>query len=109
MIIIDKALEERVISNNPIRVAIVGAGYSGKLIAYQLLTAFPGLRVVAISNRTLESAGEAYSRAGVDEFAVVNRPSDLTQAIEKDHFSITNDFSVVCEAKNIGFFARICG
>ncbi len=109
MIIVDKALEERVHSGNPIRVAIVGAGYSGKLIAYQILTAFPGMRVVAISNRTLDRAREAYARAGVREVRVVNSSSELTQAIETNQFSITDDYSVVCEAGNIDVVIEATG
>lgn len=109
MIIVDKALEERANSGNPIRVAIVGAGYSGKLIAYQMLTAFPGMRVVAISNRTLDRAREAYARAGAREVRVVNSSSELTQAIETNQFSIADDYSVVCEAGNIDVVIEATG
>ena len=71
MILVDKALAKRQQTGNPVRVAIVGAGYSGRNIAYQIIKSFPGLRLVAISNRTLMAAREAYSSAGVREVQVV--------------------------------------
>ena len=65
MILVDKALAEREQNGNPIRVAIVGAGYSGRNIAYQIIHSFPGLRLVAIANRTLTAAHAALAGAGV--------------------------------------------
>ena len=67
MIIVDTALAARVRQGNPIRVALVGAGFSGRIVAYQIITGFPGLRLVAIANRTVDRANEAYARAGVLE------------------------------------------
>lgn len=80
MILVDKALEERASSGNPIRVAIVGAGYSGRNIAHQIINSFPGLRLVAIANRTLSAAVEAYSAAGVEDARAVEGKAALEQA-----------------------------
>ena len=44
MIITDKALEKRHREGNPIRVAMVGAGFMGRGIALQLSTAVPGMK-----------------------------------------------------------------
>ena len=60
MIIVDRALEERERAGKPIRVAMVGAGFMGKGIALQIETATPGMRLVAIANRTVSRAREAY-------------------------------------------------
>ena len=54
MIIVDTALERRLAADNPVRVAMVGAGYMARGIALQILTAMPGIRLVAISNRNPE-------------------------------------------------------
>ena len=56
MILVDKALAERQAQGKPVRVAIVGAGYSGRNIAYQIIHSVPGLRTVAIANRSLAAA-----------------------------------------------------
>ena len=60
MIIVDKALEKRQQDGNPIRVGLVGAGYIGRGIALQIEKFMTGMRLVAISNRTLSRAERAY-------------------------------------------------
>jgi predicted homoserine dehydrogenase-like protein len=101
MILVDKALEERQKSGNPIKVAIVGAGYSGRNVAYQIINSFPAIRLVAISNRTLPTALEAYRAAGVTDAHVVNSRNALEEAIRDQRFAVTDDASVICDAGGI--------
>jgi predicted homoserine dehydrogenase-like protein len=101
LILIDKALEKREEDDNPIKVAIVGAGYSGRNVAYQIIKSFPGMRLVAISNRTLSKAREAYSAAGVTDVQVVESHRALDQAISDEQFAVTDNAVVVCEAEGI--------
>ena len=101
MILVDKALAERHHTGKPIRVALVGAGYSGRNIAYQILKSFPGIRLVAISNRTLMAACEAYSSAGVRDVQVVSSRIALEQAIQDERFAVTDDAAIICEAEGI--------
>jgi predicted homoserine dehydrogenase-like protein len=58
--IVDTALREREDAGRPIRVGMVGAGATGRAIALQLGTPVPGLRLVAIANRTPEHAERAF-------------------------------------------------
>ncbi|KKT90510.1 MAG: SAF domain protein [Parcubacteria group bacterium GW2011_GWF2_45_11] len=54
MILIDKALEKREAEKNPIRVAMVGAGFMGRGVALQIFQAFSkGMRLVAIAPNLL--------------------------------------------------------
>ena len=101
MILIDKMLDERQRQANPIRVALVGAGFSGRNIAYQVINSFPGLRLVAISNRTIAKAREAYSVAGVVDVQAVKSPTALDQAIRENRYAITDNPSVACAARNV--------
>ena len=101
MILVDSALEKRVQENNPIRVAVIGAGYSGKNIAHQILTSFPGIRLVAIANRTITEALEAYSLAGVSSVRTVDTRKHLEEAIKSNDLSVTDDAMVLCEADGI--------
>ncbi len=101
MILINKTLAERQQTDNPVRVAIVGAGYSGKNIAYQIIKSFPGLRLVAISNRSISKAREAYSSVGVTDVHVVDNHKALEQAIRDERFAVTDDAAVICEAEGI--------
>jgi predicted homoserine dehydrogenase-like protein len=101
MILVDRALAERSESGNPVRVALVGAGYSGRTIAHQIIHSFPGLRLVAISNRTLEAARSAYVSAGVSDLRVVRTASELERAIDEGRAAISEDAEVLCRAGGV--------
>jgi predicted homoserine dehydrogenase-like protein len=109
VILVDKALAERQQNGNPVRVGLVGAGYSGRNIACQIIRSFPGLRLVAIANRTIDSAREAYSAAGVSEVRTVESPNALMRAIREKCFAITDYASVVCEAEGIDAIIEATG
>jgi predicted homoserine dehydrogenase-like protein len=47
MIIIDNALRQRQEEGNPVRVAMVGAGFMGRGIALQICNYVPGMELVA--------------------------------------------------------------
>ena len=101
MIIVDKALEKRKQDGNPIRVGLVGAGYIGRGIALQIVKFITGMRLVAIYNRTLSRAEQAYKEAGVDFIKNVDTVNKLESSIAQGHYAITNDVSLLCEAEGI--------
>ena len=101
MIIVDTALAKRQAEGNPVRVAIIGAGYMGRGAALQILTAMPGLRLVAISNRTISEAERAYREAGVDGARRVDTVEQLETAIEKNEPAYTEDAMLLAEADGI--------
>ena len=101
MIIIDTALAKRAAAGNPVRVAMVGAGYMARGIALQILTAMPGLRLVAVSNRTLSQADRAYREAGVEVSGTVNTVAELDQAIRDNRYVITDDPMLLCQAGEV--------
>lgn len=109
MILVDRALAERHRNDNPVRVALVGAGYSGRNVAYQIIHSFPGLKLVAIANRTLSAARQAYSAAGVTEVRTVKSQTALEQAIRDRSFAIADDASVVCDADGIDAIIETTG
>ncbi|HTL46592.1 MAG TPA: NAD(P)-dependent oxidoreductase [Verrucomicrobiae bacterium] len=57
-------LQKRAKANDPIQVGIVGAGFLGSGVLYQILRT-PGMRVPVIANRTPHKAVEALLAAGV--------------------------------------------
>lgn len=83
MIIVDTALAERERAGKPIRVGLVGFGYAGKGFALQLLGGLPGLKLVAISNRTLSEAEDGM-RLLEAEYTVCNNAGQLEDAIKKN-------------------------
>ncbi len=109
MIIVDKALEKRHQEGNPVRVAMVGAGYMGRGIALQIITATVGMELVAISNRTLSEAGRAYREAGVDAVKTVETVAQLEEAINQGQCAITDDALLLCRAEGIDAVIEVTG
>jgi len=109
MVIVDKALERRHSESNPIRVAMVGAGYMGRGIALQIVTATPGMELVAISNRTLSEAERAYRQAGVDSVQAVETISQLEEAMAQGRYVITDDALLLCQAEGVDAVIEVTG
>ena len=109
MIIVDTALRERQRQGKPIRVGLVGAGFAGKGFALQLLSNLPGLRLVAISNRTIGEAEEAYRGAGVNDFKHVTSVDQLEHAIAQNQHTVTSDPSLLCTAPGVDCVVEATG
>lgn len=100
MVIVDTALAKRENEGKPIRVGIVGAGYMGRGIALQLLTGASGMRLAAISNRTVTKAQQALRDGGVD-FTTVSSTSRIEQAISQGECCAVEDPLLLCAAGNL--------
>jgi len=109
MIIVDRALERRRDEGRPIRVGLVGAGFAGRGVVHQIVTATPGMEVVAVSNRTIGEAERAFRDAGVDAVARVDSVRDLEVAIEHGRPAVTDDPEVVCGAGPIDVIVEATG
>ncbi|MCG2722931.1 MAG: Gfo/Idh/MocA family oxidoreductase [Thermodesulfovibrionales bacterium] len=109
MIIIDTALEKRQQEGNPIRVGMVGAGYMGRGIALQIINYVNGMKLVAISNRTLSEAERAYQQAGIEVVKPVETVSQLEETIAQNKFAITDDPILLCEAESIDALIEVTG
>src|SRR5258708_744716 len=109
MIIVDTALKKRAEQNNPVRVAMVGAGFMGHGIALQMFSAFPGMRLVAISNRNIDKARSAYAKAGVQDVEAVENVAQLERAIERGRFAIAEDGLLLCRARGIDAVLEVTG
>jgi predicted homoserine dehydrogenase-like protein len=109
MIIIDKALEKRHQEGNPIRVAMVGAGFMGRGIGLQISTVVPGMKLVAISNRHIEGAHRAYVEAGIEKVREVQTISQLESAITCGEYAITEDAALLCQAEGIDAVIEVTG
>jgi predicted homoserine dehydrogenase-like protein len=109
MIIVDKALEEREEEGDPVRVALVGAGYMGRGIAQQIVQAISGMKLVAVANRTLSRAECAYRQAGVEERPHVESVTQLENAIARGRYAVTDDAMLLCEADGIDVVIEATG
>ena len=109
MIIVDTALQKRAEEGRPLKVAMIGAGFMAKGIANQILNSVPGMELVAIANRTLEKAVDAYNLAGADEVKTVSSVEALEQAITQGKFAATDDPLLLCRADQIEAIIDVTG
>jgi predicted homoserine dehydrogenase-like protein len=109
VILVDTALERRAAEGNPVKVGVVGAGFAARGLVLQILHATPGMDVVAISNRTIETAEQAYRDAGVDEVVRVGSAAELEQAIAAGRHAVTDDPAVICEAGPVEVIVEATG
>ena len=109
MILTDTALAKRLQANNPVRVAMVGAGYMSQCIALQIIQATPGMRLVAISNRTPSKAEQVYRDAGVSETVRAGSAAALEDAISRNQYAVTDDPSIIWEAGSVEAVIEVTG
>jgi len=109
MVIVDTALQKRLDEGNPIRVGMIGAGFMGRGIALQILSAVPGIRLVAISNRTLSEAERAYQQAGVESVKKVETVAQLDKAMELGQYAVTQDPMILCQSEKIEAIVEVTG
>lgn len=108
MHIIDTALAKRAEQGRPIRVGMIGAGFMARGIALQIIKSCPGIRLVAIANRTLARAHQVYEQAGVQSHEVVTYES-LHKAITLGTYSITNDPYLLTACPDIDVIIEVTG
>jgi len=108
-VIVDTALRELEARGNPIRVGMVGAGATGRAIALQLGTPVAGIRLVAISNRTVEHGERAFREAGVTEWSRAGSAPEAEAAISRGTPVLTDDPSVLTACDTIDVMVEVTG
>lgn len=109
MIIVDNALEKRQRKDNPIRVGMIGAGFMGRGIAFQILSSVPGMELAAISNRHIEGASRAYMEAGIENVRVVETIAQIEDAVAWRQYAITENAMLLCQAEGIDVVIEVTG
>lgn len=108
MMIVDTALRRRAEEGRPIRVGIVGAGFQGAAIVRQIVTATPGMTVVALANRHIGPAKAAFETLGITP-----RPCDSRLAIEAAIAAgvpaVTEDAVGLAEADGVDVVVEVTG
>lgn len=106
---VDTVLREREAAGRPIRVGMVGAGATGRAIALQLGTPVPGMRLVAIANRTLGNAERAFREASIHDWSRVSSARDAEQAIAHGTPVLTDDPTVLTACEAIDIILEVTG
>jgi predicted homoserine dehydrogenase-like protein len=107
--ILDTALLERERAGRPVRVGMVGAGATGRAIALQLATPPPGIRLVAIANRTPATGERAFREAGIDSWDRVANPREAEAAIAAGVPVLTNDPFVLIRCDAVDVIVEVTG
>jgi predicted homoserine dehydrogenase-like protein len=108
VIILDKALANRAEAGNPVRMAIVGAGYMARGIAAHA-TLMPGIELVAISNRTIGKAAQVFEELGRGPARRIERPDDLDDAIARGVPAVADTPEPLCRAESVDVLVEVTG
>lgn len=109
MILVDTALQKRAQARNPIRVAMVGAGFMGRGVALQICRYVPGMELVVIANRSVDKARQAYLAAGTGPVREVASVAQLEECIRQGIPAVTDDALLVCRAEGIDAIIEVTG
>ncbi len=109
MIILDTRLEKRQKDNKPIKVGFIGAGMMAKAILNLIENHIPGMRVAAVSNRTVEKAKSIFENAGVKNAQYVGSPAELDKTVKSGGYAYTDHYLNLCESKEIDVLVEITG
>jgi predicted homoserine dehydrogenase-like protein len=109
VIIVDTALRKRAEAGNPIRVALVGAGFMGRGFVNQVVNSVPGMQLAAICNRTLANAERAFTDAGVAEWEVVGDAAGVDKSLARGIPVVTQNYQAICEAEAIDAIVEATG
>jgi predicted homoserine dehydrogenase-like protein len=106
---VDTALREREATGRPVRVGMIGAGATGRAIALQLGTPAPGIRLVALANRTTAHAERAFREAGIDQWSRVSSANEAETEITHGRTVLTDDPAVVTSCGAIDIVLEVTG
>jgi predicted homoserine dehydrogenase-like protein len=106
---VDTALRELEATGRPIRVGMVGAGATGRAIALQLGTPVPGIRLVAIANRTPEHGERAFQEAGITVWRGATSALEAEAAISRGLPVLTDDPSVLTACDAVDVLVEVTG
>lgn len=109
MMSVDTALRAREAMGRPIRVGMVGAGATGRAIALQLGTPVPGIRLMAIANRSTEHAARAFREAGITSWRHAASTHEAGSVIAAGMPVLTDDPSVLTGCDAIDLIVEVTG
>src|SRR6478752_6888164 len=105
---LDKMLEARAAVGRPVRVGMIGAGATGRMVGLQLLTSAPGMRLVAIANRTASRAHAIFASAQTAAVSV-DSVAHLEDCIASGRPAVAEDGALLCDAANIDVLVEVTG
>jgi predicted homoserine dehydrogenase-like protein len=109
MIITDNALKKREEQGKPIRVAMLGAGFMGQGLTNQIVNSVPGMRMVAVHNRHVKKAFQAYNYSGLTDIVTATTQSQLEDAIRAGKPVVTEDAFLLARSEQVDVLVDTTG
>jgi predicted homoserine dehydrogenase-like protein len=108
MVILDRRLDERAQAGNPVNVALVGSGFMGRAVVRRLRRA-SGIRLVAVANRTLETAEAALASAGEHSIRRASDAGEVDSVAAASGTAVSSDWAAVCRAESVDVVIEATG
>jgi predicted homoserine dehydrogenase-like protein len=109
MQLVDTALARAAERGEPVRLGLVGAGYSGRLVAHHILHDVPGIRLVAIGNRTARHALDAFRSGGIGDAVETSGKTDLEAALSRGRRVVSEDIASLCASDYLDVIVDLTG
>ncbi len=109
MIIVDNALRQRAAHGRPVRVAMIGAGFMGRGLVNQIVHSVPGMAMVGVYARRLDSASDAYAYAGLEDVVAATSQAQVEDAIVDGRPVVTDDPMLLCRSEQVDVLVEVTG
>jgi predicted homoserine dehydrogenase-like protein len=109
MILVDRALQAREEQGNPIRVALLGAGFMGQGLTNQIVNSIQGMRMVAVQNRHLEKAVHVYRYSGLGDIVEAKAQGQMEDAIRAGRPVVTEDAMLLARSEQVDVLVDVTG
>jgi predicted homoserine dehydrogenase-like protein len=109
MILVDNALKAREEQGNPIRVAMLGAGFMGQGLTNQIVNSAQGMSMVAVQNRHLEKAIHVYRYSGLKDIVEAKTQGQMEDAIRAGRPVVTEDAMLLARSEQIDVLVDVTG
>jgi predicted homoserine dehydrogenase-like protein len=109
MIILDKALQARAEQGNPIKVAILGAGFMAQGLTNQIVNSVPGMDMVAIYSRKPQKAMHVLNYSGLKDPIEAITQTQLDDAIRKGKPVFTQDVMLLARSERVNLIVDTTG
>jgi predicted homoserine dehydrogenase-like protein len=109
MLIVDNALKARAEQGNPIRVALLGAGFMAQGLANQIVNSVPGMRLVAIYSRNPKKGFDVFDYSGLKGTVLAATQGQLEDAARAGKPVVTEDAFLLARSEQIDVLVDVTG
>jgi predicted homoserine dehydrogenase-like protein len=109
MIIVDKALQARAKQGNPVKVAILGAGFMAQGLTNQIVNSVPAMSMAAIYSRKPQKAIHVLTYSGLENPIEAITQSQLDDAIRDGKPVFTQDVMLLARSEHVNVIVDTTG